>query len=589
MSAGTAIVTLAIGERHGRLWKQLCEANWSRYARRHGYDVICVDEPLDHSERARRRSPAWQKCLILDHPDVAGYERVVWVDADVLISPRAPAIAAQVPVEKVGAVDEYASPNREAHADTLAKLYRHWEATGTGFIRNETARDYYAVWGLAAEFDAVVQTGVMVLSPAHHRQLLVDTYRTYEDRGPGWNYEMRPLSYELLRAGCVTWLDPRFNRLWSAHKASEYPFLLNNPDHPRAGEAATAALHDVYFLHFTGSLDDMARVDDRPRLPVRLPRPRPPAPDRPTPCTAPVALFLYGRSDTAREVLASIRAVRPERLLVIGDAAPGDGAGPSPEEVAAARAVIDEVDWECEVTVDFAESHLGQRQRIQSGLDWVFEQVPEAVVLEDDCVPDASFFAFCQQLLAHHRNDPRVMAISGDNFSSDPAARPDRYRYSRYPLIWGWATWRRAWGCHDPEMRDWPRVRDSGWLEDVLGDRHAAAYWAYLFEQTYNGAASWDYAWVLSCWRHGGLCILPEVNLVSNIGFRADATNTRTTHSAFANLPRQAARFPLRHPERVAADVDGDRFLEDILFSGNVARMFERLRRARRARLEASR
>jgi hypothetical protein len=599
MSAANAIVTLAVGARHKRLWQARCLRNWSRYAERHGYDLICIDEPLDVSERARRRSPAWQKCLILDQGFAARYERVVWIDADVLINPAAPSIVEDLPVEQVGAVDEYATPTPELHAENLTKLYRHWEATGTGFIRNETARDYYATYGLAGGFDAVVQTGVMVLSPRHHRDLLMDTYHRYEDKGPGWNLEMRPLSYELLQADCVTWLDPRFNYMWSAYKALKFPFLLNNPAHPRAGAVATAALQEAYFLHFTGSTQDLLLADDEPPA-------RPPSTDRmrrrkavaPSHwrCSTPVVLFIYARADTARQVLDAVRRVRPARLLVVADGASdadrapdADGATDVTHAVGAARALIEEVDWECELLSDFSPRHQGLKRRVESGLDWAFGEVQEAIVLEDDCVPDPTFFRFCEELLARHRNDDRVMAISGNNFSSDLAARADRYRYSRYPLIWGWATWRRAWRCYDPAMSRWPELRDSGWLEELLGDRHAAGYWSHLFERTYTEGGSWDYAWVLACWLHGGLSVVPDVNLVTNIGFRADATHTRSAESAFANLPTAEARFPLRHPATVVRDADGDRFLEDVLFSGNLVRMFERLRQARRlARMPAA-
>ena len=259
--SGTAIVTIAIGGEYQTLWRTHCERGWRTYAERHGYDVICIEEPLDRSARAQARSPAWQKLLVLGQPFAEGYERVVWVDSDVLINASAPAIAADVPVERVGAVDEYATPTRELFAQGLRKLYRHWESTGVSFHRNETAAEFYGAYGLPARHASVVQTGVLVLSPAHHRELLERVYFAYEGRGGDLWGEWRPLSYELLEAEAVEWLDHRFNYPWSLYKALNYPFLLNHPRHPRAPESATAALRDVHCLHFAGTHREIALVE----------------------------------------------------------------------------------------------------------------------------------------------------------------------------------------------------------------------------------------------------------------------------------------------------------------------------------------
>jgi hypothetical protein len=279
MPRSKAIVTLAIGKEYGEQWNRLCRANWQSYADRHGYDVVCLEAPLDTSERARRRSPAWQKCLILGAEPMLRYERVVWIDSDILINARAPCVCAAVPVEKVGAVDQWATPTPELYAQGMERLFEYW---GSGAVANHTARDYYARWGLPPAFDQVAQTGVLVLSPRHHRPLLEGVYFEYEEKGGGeWNYEMRPLSYELLKADLVHWIDPRFNWPWIILKALHYPFLLRRPrrdgllerlrrrlavpgDTARSHDArrcATAAFLNGFFLHFAGSRQDIGFAD----------------------------------------------------------------------------------------------------------------------------------------------------------------------------------------------------------------------------------------------------------------------------------------------------------------------------------------
>lgn len=586
MSERVALATLALGRRYERRWRRVCEPAWRAYAERHGYELICLTAPLDDGDRARARSPAWQKCLILEQPFARRFDRIIWVDADVAIRPGAPAVHAGVPRELIGAVDEYSSPTRELHELTLAKLYAHWESTGVAYVDNPTAADYYAAWGLAPGFDRVVQTGVMVLCPEHHAAILRRAYDRYEDRGAALNHEMRPLSWELLNAGLVHWLDPAFNRIWAAWMALHHPFLLNDPGHPDAPRVAARALAEVNFLHFAGDVDELELLAE----PVRAaPRPRS-APVRsqgaPAPLRAPVALAIFRRPDLTERVLETVRRARPSRLFVFADAArPGDH--DEAEACARARALIDSVDWDCEVETDFAAEHLGVRRRIASGLDWVFARTEEAIILEDDCVADPSFFRYCDELLDRYRDDERVWSISGNDFRFHAAPAAADYSFSRYPLIWGWASWARAWRNYDERIEAWQRLRGSGWLEELLGDPLAATYWARMFEGVRDGLDTWDYGWVLASWIGGGLCAVPTTNLVSNHGFRPDATHTRpdpANLSPFAALPTVAVGSPLRHPAAVERDAETDRFLEDVVFSGNLRRLLARVRAAHRAR-----
>ncbi len=266
-----AIVTLAIGKKYLQLWKRLCQSNWKLYADTHGYDIICIDKPLDDSERARTRSPSWQKCLVLSQEFSKQYERIIWLDTDILINPEAPCIVQNIPGEKIGAVDEYSAPTPERYRAILQQKYAFWESNGMRFIRSETPRQFYEKYGLPRAFDRVVQAGVLVLSPEHHRQVLENTYFSYEDKGSAdWNYEMRPLSYECLKTDSVFWLNTKFNSIWSDYKCLHYPDLLRSvrdmlllmhprhPEHSLLRKCVREALADSYFLHFAGCAYEMA-------------------------------------------------------------------------------------------------------------------------------------------------------------------------------------------------------------------------------------------------------------------------------------------------------------------------------------------
>jgi cephalosporin hydroxylase/Flp pilus assembly protein TadD len=281
----------------------------------------------------------------------------------------------------------------------------------------------------------------------------------------------------------------------------------------------------------------------------------------------PVCLIIFNRPDTTKKVFDAIRQAKPPKLLVIADGARAD----RPEEAekcAAARAIINQVDWDCEVLTNYSDVNLGCRDRVASGLDWVFQLVEEAIILEDDCLPHPTFFRFCEKLLERYRHDQQIMVISGNNFQFGRRSSQYSYYFSRYNHTWGWATWRRAWQHYDNEMKLWPQVRDTNWLKDILKDDWAVSSWSKSFQNVYEGGFSiWDYRWTFACWIHQGLSILPNVNLVSNIGFGAEATHTKRV-SRLANMQTEEMIFPLQHPSFVIRDEQADDFTEQTLFSG---------------------
>lgn len=294
-----------------------------------------------------------------------------------------------------------------------------------------------------------------------------------------------------------------------------------------------------------------------------------------------IALLIFNRPETTAQVFAAVRAARPQQLLIVADGPRPDRAGEA-ERCAAARAVVEQVDWPCEVHQNYAEANLGCRRRVSSGLDWVFQTVAEAIILEDDCVPHPSFFRFCVELLARYRDDERVMHISGDNFQVARPRTAYSYYFSRYAHVWGWASWRRAWRHYDVDLKLWPELRAGGWLEDWLGDASAARHWHGLLERCYRGEIdTWDFQWTLACWAQSGLSILPAVNLVSNIGFDAGATHTRVK-SRLADLPTQPLEFPLRHPAFVLRDSRADAFTQQEQFGwpGRWRRLLSRFTRS---------
>lgn len=284
--------------------------------------------------------------------------------------------------------------------------------------------------------------------------------------------------------------------------------------------------------------------------------------------SAAIAFIIFNRPDTTAKVFAEIARAKPSKLLVVADGPRPNRPGEA-EKCVAARKIIEQVNWDCEVLTNYSDVNLGCKRRVSSGLDWVFDTVEEAIVLEDDCLPDSSFFRYCDELLELYRDDRRIATIGGDNFQFGRTRTPYSYYFSRYNHVWGWAGWRRSWKHYDVYLTRWPEIRDGGWLVDYFGNTRQAAYWTRIFDLVYQGKIdTWDYQWTFACWLQNGLTALPNVNLISNIGFGADATHTGGT-SQVADIPTKAMEFPLRHPPFIIRDSRADVRTDKLFFDSS--------------------
>lgn len=282
----------------------------------------------------------------------------------------------------------------------------------------------------------------------------------------------------------------------------------------------------------------------------------------------PVILIIFNRPDKVQQSLSAIRQVKPKQLLIAADG-PRVSSYNDIDLCAAARKVIDSVDWDCEVYKNYAESNIGCANRIVSGLSWAFSLVDRAIILEDDCIPNYSFFLYCQELLTRFETDNRVMSISGHNVLLGQRRENYFYDYyfSRYPIPWGWATWKRAWELFDFELSSLDEVYQIGLLNDILFDPHYVKIWKNIFQAVLSQKIdAWDFRWTLSCWVQNGLSISPTVNLVTNIGYGQDSTHTNNSNSPYSRFPSETLKFPLKHPHFLVRDDWADDITQNLLY-----------------------
>jgi hypothetical protein len=182
-------------------------------------------------------------------------------------------------------------------------------------------------------------------------------------------------------------------------------------------------------------------------------------------------------------------------------------------------------------------------------LDWIFSLYEDAIILDDDCVPDLSFFSYCEELLERYRYDEKIMLISGQTMTHPGSFSESSYYFSRYALIWGWATWRDSWKRFHLGMKLWPYLRETNWLSDKISDPLLHEYWRKSFNRAFEGrVGTWDYQWMFIFFLFEGLSAIPSHNLISNIGFGPSSVNTKDANSENANMPTTPIYFPLTHP-----------------------------------------
>ncbi len=296
---------------------------------------------------------------------------------------------------------------------------------------------------------------------------------------------------------------------------------------------------------------------------------------RSSPLTTPVLFLIFNRPDTTQEVFNKIRQAKPKQIFVAADGPREDKKGEK-EKCEQARRIIEQVDWECEVKTLFRDKNLGCKIAVSSAIDWFFENVEEGIILEDDCLPNQSFFWFCQELLKYYRNDTRIMHISGNNFQFGHKRGEGTYYFSKYNHIWGWATWKRAWKYFDVNMKSFEEFKKEGQINNIFRIKQQQKYWVRVFQKTYDSEIdSWGYIWTYTCFTNNGLCVLPNVNLVSNIGFGPESTHTKGNDSIFSQMEAEEIS-EIVHPEFVLADQKADLLTSKLCFGNK--NIFERVK-----------
>lgn len=271
----------------------------------------------------------------------------------------------------------------------------------------------------------------------------------------------------------------------------------------------------------------------------------------------PVVFFVFNRIETTKRVFDAIRRVKPKKLYLVSDAARNAVKGEK-EVVDAVRNYIENnIDWECKIFKNYAKENMGCGKRISSGIDWVFSQEEEAIFLEDDCLPDDTFFRYCQDMLEHYRYDDRIFIVSGNNPLVNYEASKE-YLFTKIPVIWGWASWRRSWKFYDYDLKTWPVERKNPVFKKIFPLK---AYWIYMseFDVLYHHKFdTWDYQLLYATVLNHKLNIVPRKSYTQNIGFQEGATHISEAPE-WISQEMNSCVFPIAYLEEIEWDEEFDK------------------------------
>jgi GR25 family glycosyltransferase involved in LPS biosynthesis len=274
----------------------------------------------------------------------------------------------------------------------------------------------------------------------------------------------------------------------------------------------------------------------------------------------PVLFLTYNRPTHTRQVLSSILEYGPSKLYISSD---GPRSDDDEMKVTKVRDILNNQTYSIEVFKKYSLTNKGCAEGVRSAIDWFFQNEEEGIILEDDCLPNESFYKFCEELIEKYRSSNKVFHISGNNFQYGHQRGEADYYFSIFNHVWGWATWRRTWNLYKHNVDQ----IDTKKIGEFVNDDKISHYFTPIFKKTFAGEIdTWDFRYMYSCWLNNGLSIVPNKNLVSNIGFGEDATHTKATNSIQNNNAAHELTFPLSHPVTTVIHKKADRFTFKTIF-----------------------
>jgi hypothetical protein len=262
--------------------------------------------------------------------------------------------------------------------------------------------------------------------------------------------------------------------------------------------------------------------------------------------------------------------MRPAKLFVAADGPRTSREGEKERCEAVRKLILRGIDWECDVQTKFSDVNLGCGKAESSAMLWFFETVGEGIVIEDDTLPDTTFFNYCKEMLSYYRNDESIRMIGGNNFQNGKKRGNGSYYFSNITHSWGYASWMRAWNDYDFPLATFNELKIKQLIERKFSKADERHYWMKVYHNMGAGIYdTWDFQFLFKMWENDAMCIIPNENLVTNIGFGNNATHTTSAEDPASNRPLGSIT-KIIHSNKKEPSFEADRyFFKKILLQDN--------------------
>lgn len=293
----------------------------------------------------------------------------------------------------------------------------------------------------------------------------------------------------------------------------------------------------------------------------------------------PILVLAFNRSDHVEQAMLAIKEYKPERLYLECDGPRVHKQGEKEAVEATRKAMLDAIDWPCEVKTLFRQENLGCANAVYGAITWFFEQEEYGVIIEDDVVVGQGFFRPCEILLPRYKNDERVMEISAENHYPKQQ-NANTYFYTLDFKCWGWASWARAWKRMDMSMSKWSEqslcklIRPFGVFKGCM----MYYYWNRTYKNIYK-STSWATRWAFTIFAENGLCIIPGDNFALNIGMDGGAHYEHGDVNPYAHLKIGALYEPIRYNDDIKLDLHQQKLCNKDFFRVRMIGLRKKIRR----------
>ncbi len=277
----------------------------------------------------------------------------------------------------------------------------------------------------------------------------------------------------------------------------------------------------------------------------------------------PVVLFLFKRSSTLKEIIERLREVKPQKIYLLAD---GPRNNEEATEVVKCRNLVEQlINWNCQIIKHYAEKNIGVIENIGNGARWVLEQEQWAIFIEDDNLPEISFFTFCKEMLLKYKNDNKIMWICGTNYLGKYNSKYS-YMFTQHLLPCGWASWSHKFlNNYDIYLKTLKDDKKTSIFYKTYESNALFEQQIYSIKRTKylidndKSKASWDYQMLFSIRSNNMFGISPSVNQIKNIGvdncsIHGGNNMKYEMTKRFCGMDSYELIFPLKHPDKIEVD-----------------------------------